>query len=84
MKVYMIWDYSDKETIAFGYFSPLIFSSYENAEKFLMDYNSEGVLKSTNSENHTYTFLFKDEQGSEWFKYKIFEVEVDKTCKTIY
>ena len=79
MKVYMIWDYSEEDYIGNGYLRPSIFSSYEKAERFLMDYNSEGVLKNTNSKNHTYTFLFKDEQMSEWFKYKIFEVAVDKT-----
>ena len=78
MKVYMIWDYSEKYYISNGYLRPFIFSSYEKAERFLMDYNSEGVLKSNNSKNHTYSFLFKDNVDEEWFKYKIFEVEVDK------
>lgn len=71
----MIWDYSDEEIINSGKIRPFTFSSYEKAEKFIMDYNKEGVLKYTNSKNHTYTFLFDNE---EWFKYKIFEVEVDK------
>jgi len=79
MKIYMIWDYSEEYYINNGYLRPFIFSSYEKAERFLMDYNSEGVLKNTNSKNHTYTFLFKDEQILEQLKYKIFKVEVDKT-----
>lgn len=78
MKIYMIWDYSEENYIGNGYLRPSIFSSYEKAERFLMDYNREGVLKSNNSKNHTYSFLFKDDVDEEWFKYKIFEVEVDK------
>ena len=78
MKVYMIWDYSEKYYISNGYLRPFIFSSYEKAERFLMDYNSEGILKSNNSKNHTYSFLFKYDVDEEWFKYRIFEVEVDK------
>lgn len=78
MKVYMIWDYTDHTILGDGFFNPYIFSTFDKAKKFLEDFNSEGVLHAKSEKKNTYTYRFYDGGLTEYYKYEIFEVEVDR------